>query len=286
MNFNTNKYINDLSCNIEELDLTWHPLLKIKKITVFPNLIKFNKLRVLNLSNNDITTFPILPETLEEVSLNSNKITTIKGFPTNLKSLNLSNNKIRVLPSLPNLLEKLYVTNNKLQFLPKLPKNLIVLMCSDNELTYIPELPYGIETLLCSNNLLTYLPFLPETLKYLFCSYNCLITLPVLPLNLQKGQFIFNDNKINQIIGIYDNEYTIYDENPVYIEIINYKIKVLNNFKFLFFIFKFKNKFIRWYLRSCEDIIKNKYSPSSLKKILEQKEDCDFDEFNEIINKW
>jgi Leucine-rich repeat (LRR) protein len=70
----------------------------------------------------------------------------------NLKELNCSDNELTFLPSLPQNLTSLNCCNNKLTSLPTLPQNLIILFCYDNQLTYLPNLPENLEVLYCNNN--------------------------------------------------------------------------------------------------------------------------------------
>jgi hypothetical protein len=58
----------------------------------------------------------------------------------NLISLSCQNNELTSLPELPNSLENLNCKNNQLLSLPKLPENLLELRCSYNKLTSLPEL--------------------------------------------------------------------------------------------------------------------------------------------------
>jgi len=57
------------------------------------------------------------------------------------------NNQLTSLPKLPNSLQELYCDNNKLTSLPKLLNSLQELDCSNNQLTELPELPKSLQIL-------------------------------------------------------------------------------------------------------------------------------------------
>ena len=79
----------------------------------------------------------------------------------------------------------------------------------NNELSFLPPLNEDLKELYCSNNYLTYLPYLNEKLECLH----------------------YMENPINEIIK--NNK----------ISIINQKVKILNNFRFLYYCLKFKKQF-------------------------------------------
>lgn len=58
-----------------------------------------------------------------------------------IKTIDCSHNNLEELPDLPESLNKLYCQNNKLTKLPELPKNLTRLDCSSNNLEELPEPP-------------------------------------------------------------------------------------------------------------------------------------------------
>jgi hypothetical protein len=55
------------------------------------------------------------------------------------------------------------------------------------------------------------------------------------------------------------------------------KIVILNNFRFMYYVLKCKKQFIKWYWKSQEEKIKNKYSPNNLLLLLN---DNQLDEIN------
>jgi hypothetical protein len=70
--------------------------------------------------------------------------------------------------------------------------------------------------------------------------------------------------------------------NPIYyiincnnlLEIKN-KVKILNNFKLIFNLIKYKQKFIKWYWKSQETKIQTKYSPENLLLLLNNNTDLE-----------
>ncbi|OHT12199.1 protein phosphatase 2C [Tritrichomonas foetus] len=98
--------------NLELLDLKMNRLLEL------PNFeVTTPKLRLLDVSDNFLTEFPIVPVTIETLSIKSNNI---KGIPhhlpllENLKFFNFSNNQIDFVPMVPKVIRKLYGSSNKL----------------------------------------------------------------------------------------------------------------------------------------------------------------------------
>ncbi len=62
------------------------------------------------------------------------------------------NNQLTSLPKLPNSLQQLLCKNNQLKLLPELPNSLKILICYNNKLTSLPELPNSLKYLWCNNN--------------------------------------------------------------------------------------------------------------------------------------
>jgi Leucine-rich repeat (LRR) protein len=110
------------------------------------------------------------------------------------------------------------------------------LYCSSNELTSLPPLNDKLINLSCSNNQLTSLPPLNNNLTNLFCFNN--------PIN----EFIdFNNNNI----------------------FIKNQVKILNRFRKLFYLLKFKKSFIRFMWKSREKKIQEQFHPKHLYHFLE-----------------
>ena len=131
----------------------------------------------------------------------------------------------------------------------------------------MPTLPQNLKILYCFKNQLTSLPTLPQNLEILYCFKNQLTSLPTLPQNLD---FSYSNNPICNILG----------NNSSLIKI-KQNIKILNNFRYLYYCLKFKKQFIKWLWKSKEKEIMDKYHPKYLLENL--KENTDLDEF---LNNW
>ena len=116
-------------------------------LTSFPDLSKFNSIRLLYLSENSFTSLPTLPPNLTQLVCNNNQLTS--------------------LPTLPNTLRELYCSNNNLTSLPTLP-DLTDLVCNNNQLTSLPTLPNNINQVICINNPIYSLPNFPEGKIYTY----------------------------------------------------------------------------------------------------------------------
>jgi invasion plasmid antigen len=102
-------------------------------------------------------------------------------LPPLLRWLDLSDNELTELPYLPEFLTELYANRNQLKHLPPLPANLEKLIVADNNLRSLPDtLPSTLITLDVSYNELTQLPYLPALLTYLYADHNQLGHLPLL----------------------------------------------------------------------------------------------------------
>ena len=112
---------------------------------------------------------------------------------------------------------------------------------------------------------------MPDYLKILYCYLNPIYNI------------ISNNNNILQ-----NNIYEMKD-----------KIDILNNFRFMYYVLKYKKQFIKWYWKSQEEKIKNKYSPDNLLLLLNdnQLDELNTDKLNtdklnsndkleEILNAW
>jgi hypothetical protein len=139
-------YLNSLPEDISTLDISYNG------IKYLPELTRFQNLKKLNCSDNELTFLPTLPQNLTSLNCCDNKLTSLPNLPQNLEVLYCRNNKLTSLPTLPQNLIALYCRNNKLTSLPNLPQNLIVLFCYDNQLTSLPILPQNLEILYCNNN--------------------------------------------------------------------------------------------------------------------------------------
>ena len=215
----------------------------------------------IDLSNKKLDELPDLFRfhNLKELNCENNGITSMPTFP-NLKILYCSYNFIVSFPILPNI-EILCCSNNRITSLPSFP-NLKILDCQGNRLTSLPISP-NLISLQCCNNRITSIPSFPN-LKKLNCSNNK--TTSIMPRNLEKLQCYHN-----QIMDFLGN-------HPIQ------NLKILNNFRYLYYSLKLKKKFRDWlWIKVREPKIKEQYSVSNLLKLLEGKKD---EELEGLLDTW
>ena len=124
----------------------------------------------------------------------------------------------------------------------------------------------NLQELYCRGNLLSSL-HLNKNLQALSCSYNHLTSLH---LNEKLQTIVYNNNPIYEII------------NSDVIDIIDRKIRLLNQFRYLYYSLKYKKRFrdLLW-IKIREPKIREKYSHDYLVKNLH--EDTDLDK---LLNNW
>ena len=228
---NIETYLNSLSEDITILNISRNGL------KYLPDLTRFKNLKKLNCPDNELTSLPNLPSTLEELNCSNNKLTFLSFLPQNLKALNCSINKLTSLI---------------------LPENLLSLECSNNKLTSLQTLPQNLKALYCYNNKLTSLQTLPQNLNILYCSNNKLTSL-ILPENLEE--LYFHNNPIYEIV---------INNNLIKIK---QNIQIFNNFRYLYYCLKFKNHFRKWLWEKVrEPKIKKLYDPNYLVENLGDKD--------------
>ena len=127
-----------------------------------------------------------------------NELTSLPILPNSLTMLYCSRNELTILPTLPNSLIELECSYNKLTVLPTLPNSLQSLNCHINELTSLPSLPNSLQILGCAHNLLTVLPTLPNSLTLLQCSYNKLAILSIIKDSLEYNYY--DNNPVHKYI--------------------------------------------------------------------------------------
>ncbi|CNJ58903.1 outer membrane protein [Yersinia pseudotuberculosis] len=135
----------------------------------------------LNLHNLDLTSLPDTLPPCNELDISNNNITELPTLPNNLQRLMAICNQLRTLPNtLPEHLLSLYVISNKLERLPEnLPESLETLDVSDNPSLQFPNnWPSNLKSLDIADCELTELPTLPNTLTALYADFNQLRTLP------------------------------------------------------------------------------------------------------------
>ena len=179
----------------------------------------------------------------------------INSLPLDTTDIDLTNRGLKYLPDLTRFkqLIRLYCFNNYLTELPPLNNTLKVLVCSLNQLTELPPLNNDLTFLDCSYNQLTKLPSLNNKLEQIYCYRNQLTELPVLNNKLVilfcSDNNIFNKNNNNNNKNI---------------------IQTLRNFRYTYYLLKFKKHFKRWLWEKVrEPKIMAKFHPSHLDELQE-----------------
>jgi Leucine-rich repeat (LRR) protein len=88
---------------------------------------------------------------LEQNPVKYNSFDKIRNY-NYILHINCSDNQLTSLPKLPNSLQILYCYDNQLTSLPELPDSLEILFCYNNQLTYLPELPNSFLEIFCQND--------------------------------------------------------------------------------------------------------------------------------------
>lgn len=124
--------------NLESLDIRMNRLMKI------PNFQETTpKLKVLDISDNFITDFPKVPNTIEKLFIKSNSIRSIPDDITQLTRLqvfNFSNNLIKIVPRIPSVILKIFGSSNRVvEFAPINAPNLTDCCLDNNDLSTMPS---------------------------------------------------------------------------------------------------------------------------------------------------
>jgi Leucine-rich repeat (LRR) protein len=216
----------------------------------------------INVSGKGLTYLPDLSrfKQLTHLYCDYNQLTELSPLNDNLTHLYCFHNQLTELPPLNDNLTVLYCHHNQLSELPHLNDNLQDLYCYRNQLTELPPLNNNLTQLYCSHNQLTELPHLNKELKNLDCSYNQITWLP--PLNNKLVHiFCYNNNIFNNHIKF------LYGNKNI--------IKTLNNFRYTYYLLKFKKHFKRWLWEKVrESKIMAKFHPSHL-DALEETDDLE-----------
>ena len=122
----------------------------------------------LDCSDNQLSSLPVLPDTLKELDCSYNRLQTLPDLPKALKTLFCFSNRLQTLPELPKALKQLHCHVNRLQTLPELPKRLKELCCSNNYLPVLKELPKTLTWFECHNNPLVFIFPLPKRPRYYY----------------------------------------------------------------------------------------------------------------------
>jgi hypothetical protein len=248
------EYFDSLPEDIEVIDVCGKGLTNL-------DVSRFKKLKILFCSDNRLTSLQ-LNENLQHLYCGNNRLCSLH-LNENLQHLYCANNRLTSLQLNENL-KKISCVNNKFTSL-HLNEKLEFLDCTFNKLTSL-HLNANLQELYCSYNQLTSLQ-LNANLQVLCSSYNLLTSLQL------------NDNL--QRIG--------YNHTPIYeiiksdeIDIINRKIRVLNQFRYLYYCLKFKKRFMNLlWVKIREPKIREKYHYRYLLENLH--EDADLDE---VLDAW
>ncbi|HOZ53000.1 MAG TPA: hypothetical protein PLU17_14135, partial [Chitinophagaceae bacterium] len=152
-----------------------------KNISSLEGVQYFKKLRRLDCKNNNLTTMPVLSDSLSYLECDNNKLVNLPQFSNQLNVLTCINNLLTYLPVFKpkSSFYQLSCDRNRLITLPVLPfSSMFYLSCSDNQLTSLPSLPNFLYALSCTNNLLSCLPLLPSGLNGLNIKNNNITCLP------------------------------------------------------------------------------------------------------------
>jgi len=164
--------LRDKELNISKLSLDgkiiksdkYHYLKVGKKIVKFPKLK--NKVEVVDLSWNDISEIPKLPDNTHSLFMLYNRLEDVNDVFGNLVTINLSGNKISRFEFVPEKCETLMISNNNLEEFPILTGKIKKLDISGNNIVNVPitdmydkeRLP-KLEILWMSNNNIRKLPW-------------------------------------------------------------------------------------------------------------------------------
>ena len=124
------------------------------QLTKLPQL-QHTSLVYLNFTNNNISTLPFLPDSIQTLCFNYNKIINIPNFPKSLKHLECSWNRIHF-------------------FTSPMSKDIKTIICDNNQIYQLPCLSelHNLKTLSCNSNVITELPPLPGLIEYINFSDN------------------------------------------------------------------------------------------------------------------
>jgi len=163
------------------------------KFTEIPDLSYLKKLRIIDLSYNNIIKLPHLPHTIVEISCRNNSIKNIDIKKYNkLKRLDFSYNNTSIIKSLNNV-EVVECINNNLTKLPSSNK-IKYLRCRYNKLENIVKYP-NLEYLDCGNNIIKMMDT-NKKLMELYCECN---EIKKLDLNDNIEIIHCHENSINKI---------------------------------------------------------------------------------------
>lgn len=172
-------------------------------LTEIPNLQKFSPiLKVLNLSDNFLTSFPVPPQTIESINLHSNQISEIPDIIADfhsLKFLDIGENQLTYVPEIPDTISEFIFSQNKItKVKTSYTPNLKRLLFRDNQLTEFPcYKSSNVREFSCNCNQITKIDttYLNETAYRIDYSNNLIKTIPsaVFKLNYLTALLLANN---------------------------------------------------------------------------------------------
>jgi len=146
-------------------------------IFIFSKLNFSTSLRVLNLSDNFISSVAYLPDTIEDLNLDNNKISEINvSRMSNLRVLNLANNIIASIEGIPHSLEEINLSDNVISEFPELPVGIVKVNLSGNQIQKIKnselENLTALEELRLDNNPIIKMPSIIDKMDLKICVVN------------------------------------------------------------------------------------------------------------------
>jgi uncharacterized repeat protein (TIGR01451 family) len=140
----------DTTC-ISGITILYLPYSNIADLT---GLEYFDSLTTLYCDNNQLTTLPPLPFSLQQLYCNDNQISYLPELPLGLQLLDCFNNQLSSLPMLPEFLTELLMDNNQIACLPNLPWLLFNFSYANNPITCFPNnnSPFFSQLPLCLDN--------------------------------------------------------------------------------------------------------------------------------------
>lgn len=255
------------------------------KLEYLPSLKRFSKLKLLDISNNQLHHLPELPEGLDVLYCHRNQLTSLRNVPStvtilmadcnklkrisseeipSVKYLCVAQNQIERIVGFPQRLEYFYACANEFNSLPPFPDTLTTINVSDNDLVELPTLPPFLWKLYCDRNArLSRLPNIPSTLRFLQCFRCRLSRIPRLPdgvvnLDMADNPIRIMENIPTGLLHRISGNIPLFDviaprnlENAflTWMEIMDIcrsNLQTLNRFRELYYAIKFKAQFRRW----------------------------------------
>lgn len=169
--------IDNLPINIEVLRMAKN---KIKVIENLPS-----KLMAVDLSRNEIEKIENIPATVETLLIGDNNLQSLK-IPDNILTLDISNNKLTSVPLLSNKIESINLSHNNITHLGRLPNSLTEIYAGFNKISSVNVLPKNLKILEMPDNDIFFIhPILPESLTNVNLENNKIVRLR-LPKVMEK----------------------------------------------------------------------------------------------------